>query len=76
MKIRIDKKLKEYLLEQKLDLENIPKKGKQIFLRKVSNISQGGDAIDFTDKVHPSVRKIVIKAMRTIPDLSFAGIDF
>jgi len=76
LKIRIDKKLKEYLEEQKLDLENIPKKGKRVFLRKVSNISQGGDAIDFTDQIHPSVKEIAIKAIRTIPGLSFAGIDF
>jgi len=76
LKIRVDKKLLDYLNEQKLDLSSIPKKGKQIFLRKVSNVSQGGEAIDCTDIAHPSVIKIALKAIRTIPGLSFAGIDF
>lgn len=76
LKIRMDKRLKEYLKEQDLSLKSIPSKGKQIFLRRVSNISQGGDAIDFTDSVHPSVKEIALKAIRTIPGLSFTGIDF
>jgi D-alanine-D-alanine ligase-like ATP-grasp enzyme len=75
-KIIINKRLKNYLEKQNLSLESIPQKNERIYLRKVSNISQGGDAIDFTDQIHPSVEKIAIKAINTIPGLSFAGIDF
>lgn len=74
--IRIDKKLKQNLEEQGLDLRSVPNKGAQIFLRKVSNISRGGDGIDVTDTVHPSVKDIALKTIRAIPGLEFAGIDF
>jgi len=76
LKIRIDKKMRSFLDEQELNLSFILPKGKRIFLRKVSNVSQGGEAIDFTDKVHPSVKEISLQAIRAIPGLSFAGVDF
>ncbi|MFZ5438000.1 MAG: hypothetical protein ACOZAK_03025 [Patescibacteria group bacterium] len=75
-KIRMDKKLQEFLLAQKLSFKFVPQKGEQIFLRMVSNVSQGGDAIDYTDKVHQSVKEIALKTISTIPGLSFTGIDF
>lgn len=76
LRIIMDKKLKNYLTEQGLTLETVLAKGKKIFLRKVSNISQGGDAYDYTDLVHSSVKEISLKAINTIPGLAFAGIDF
>ncbi|NCN03898.1 MAG: hypothetical protein GW942_02390 [Candidatus Pacebacteria bacterium] len=76
LRIMIDKSLKKYLAEQELDLDTVLQKGNQVFLRKVSNISQGGDAYDYTDIAHPSVKEIALKAINTIPGLAFAGIDF
>jgi glutamate--cysteine ligase len=76
LKIRMDKNLKNYLAEQNLDLSTVVAAGRKVYLRQVSNISQGGDAIDFTDLAHKSVHEIALKAIRTIPGLSFAGIDF
>lgn len=76
LKIRIDKRLVKFIEEQGLSLKTVVPKGKRIILRRISNISQGGDAIDFTDKVHPSVKEISLKAINSIPGLSFAGIDF
>ncbi|MBD3279169.1 MAG: hypothetical protein GF390_00475 [Candidatus Pacebacteria bacterium] len=76
IKIRMDKKLKKFLTAQKLSLTSIPKKDQQVFLRRVSNISQGGDAIDVTDLVHSSVKKIALQAIRAIPGLAFTGLDF
>jgi glutamate--cysteine ligase len=76
LKIRMDERMSKMLAENNMDFDSIPKKEERVYLRKISNISQGGDAIDFTDKVHPSVKKIALKAINTIPDLSFAGIDF
>ncbi len=75
-KIRIDASLREFLSAQYLTLDSIIPSGKQIFLRKISNVSKGGEAIDFTDEIHPTVADICIKAMNAIPGLSFAGIDF
>ncbi|MCB9801213.1 MAG: hypothetical protein H6773_03460 [Pseudomonadales bacterium] len=76
LKIRMDQKMKNTLAEQGLSFDTIPEEGERIFLRNVSNVSQGGDAIDFTDLVHPSVNEIALKAIRAIPGLSFAGVDF
>ena len=64
------------LAEQNLTLESVPAAGQHVALRKVSNIMQGGDSIDLTDKVHPSVKEIAVKAMNAIPGLGFAGVDF
>ncbi len=54
--IKIDKPLKDYLKEQGLDLNYIPKNKEKIVLRKVASMSQGGITVDFTDKVHKQVK--------------------
>ena len=76
LKIRMDTQLKKNLIKQGLTLESVPPESKRIFLRSVSNISQGGDAIDVTDQAHPSVSEIALKAINALPGLSFAGLDF
>jgi D-alanine-D-alanine ligase-like ATP-grasp enzyme len=77
-KIKIDQKVKDYLADNKLTLHSVPKKKEQVFLRPHStlNISLGGDTIDVTEKVHPSVKKIAIQAIQAIPGLTWTGIDF
>lgn len=75
-KIRVTEAVQKNLVEQSVTLETIPQSGVLIQLKKVSNVSQGGDAIDVTDQVHPSVKKIALKAIRAVPGLSFTGIDF
>lgn len=72
----MDDRVKALLKESDLDFSSIPEKGARVYLRRVSNISQVGDAIDVTDRVHQSIKEIVIKAINAIPGLSFAGIDF
>lgn len=75
-KIRVTDEVLANLSEMNLTLETVPALQQHLQLRKVSNVSQGGDAIDVTDDVHPSVKTIALKAIRAIPGLSFAGIDF
>jgi D-alanine-D-alanine ligase-like ATP-grasp enzyme len=74
--IEIDANLIENLSKQNLTLESVPPSGQHIRLRSVSNIMQGGDSIDMTDLVHPSVKEIAVKAITAIPGLGFAGVDF
>ncbi len=74
-KIKIDKFVKQNLDEQKIDLNYTPSKEEKIYLRKESNISTGGDSVDVTDEVHPELKKIVIKSVRAIPGLAYAGVD-
>ncbi len=75
-KIEYDQALDQYLAEQNLKLESVPAAGTKVYLRKVSNISQGGDSIDITDEVHPSVKEIAVRAVQAIPGLKIAGVDF
>lgn len=75
-KIRMDKRMSKLLEEKNMDFKSIPKKGKRVYLRIMSSISQGGDAMDFTDKVHPSVKEIALKVVNAVPGLTFTGIDF
>lgn len=76
VKIEIDDVVAETLKKVDLDINYKPADGEQIFLRENSNLSTGGDSIDFTDKVHPSVNEIAIKAIRAIPGLAYGGMDF
>lgn len=77
-KIALDKTVKIYLKEQGLTINDIPSKRAQVFLRKQSttNIDHGGDTVDCTLSAHSSVAKIAIRAVRAIPGLTWAGMDF
>ncbi|WP_107666406.1 cyanophycin synthetase [Cyanothece sp. BG0011] len=52
-KIHTDEAMDRYLEEQGLDLETVIESDRQVYLRKVANLSSGGFSIDATSKVHP-----------------------
>ena len=56
------------------DFESIPDKGETIFLRENSNISTGGDSIDFTDEIPESYKQIAVKAAKAL-DVKITGLD-
>lgn len=66
----------DLLAKQKLASTSIPQNGQHVVLQNISNIMAGGVAIDRTDEVHESVKRIVVDAVRAIPGLSWTGIDF
>lgn len=76
VKIIIDDAVRDYLKKNGIDLDLVPEIGRIVFLRENSNLSTGGDSVDFTDKIHPSVEEICVRAIRSIPGLDYAGIDF
>lgn len=76
VKIILDDDADKYLADQGLTTDFIPAAEQQIFLRRTSNISTGGDSIDATDLAHPSVLEIALQAMKAFPGLAIAGIDF
>lgn len=63
-----------FLKHQGLDFESIPKLDEKIFLRENSNISTGGDSIDFTDIVPQSYKRIAIKAAYSV-GAKICGVD-
>jgi cyanophycin synthetase len=75
IKIKVDSHVQEHLASQNLTTESVPAADQKIYLRRNSNISTGGDSIDFTDLAHPSVHELCIKVMQALPGLNIAGID-
>lgn len=71
-----DAEMAEIVAGQAMDEDSIPANEQKVVLRKISNVMAGGDAIDYTDRVHESVKQIAIEAIRAIPGLKFGGLDF
>ncbi len=66
----------EYVLQsQSLTLESVPENNVEVPLRFISNIMAGGDAVDVTDKVHPSVAEMATKIVKAIPGMMMVGFD-
>jgi D-alanine-D-alanine ligase-like ATP-grasp enzyme len=75
-KIPTDSTLIRHLRKQKLTLGSVLGYNRLVYLRKNSNISTGGDGVDVTDIVHPDIAEIAMNAVRAIPGLRYAGVDF
>lgn len=73
-KIELDDQAQMFLKKQGLSNQSIPAKGKMVLLRGNSNISTGGDSIDFTDQMHPYFSEIALKAARAF-GAKFCGVD-
>ncbi len=57
--IEIDQPLKDFLKEQDLTLQSVPKKNERIYVRNVASMSRGGITKDYTDQVSPEIKSIV-----------------
>ena len=73
-KIKIDEISMTILKKQGYTPESVPKKGIRVYLKENGNLSTGGEAIDYTDRIHPYNQEIAIRAARII-GLDIAGID-
>jgi len=73
--ITLDDDAMELLHEQGLAPESIPEPGVRVILKRVSNISQGGDSVDITDQVHPGMKALAVTALNAIPGLIYGGLD-
>jgi len=65
---------KMFLSIQKLTPNSIPKKGQKIYLRENSNVSTGGDAIDRTDEMHSSYKRLAVECAQAM-GATFCGVD-
>lgn len=63
-----------FLKNQGLDFDYIPAKNETVYLRENSNISTGGDSLDFTDEMHQSYKDIAINAAKAL-NARITGID-
>lgn len=55
--------------------ETVPAAGETVVLSDRSNRHAGADLIDTTDRVHPSYKECIGKAVATIPDMLVCGAD-
>jgi D-alanine-D-alanine ligase-like ATP-grasp enzyme len=69
-----DSRIKNKLGRQNLNLKSIVPKGEKIFLLDNANLSTGGDALDVTNSIHSSFKKIAINLTRDM-GLRIAGVD-
>ena len=62
------------LASQMKDASYVPQDGEIIYLRENSNISTGGDSIDFTDDIHEGYKKIAVDATKAV-NAMICGVD-
>ncbi len=73
-KIKLGEPESMFLATQDMDFDTIPDEGQVVYLRENSNISTGGDSLDFTDDVHPSYKEIAVKAAEAL-NVYVTGLD-
>lgn len=64
-KIVLGEAEKMFLDAQKKNIHYVPHKGERVFLRENSNISTGGDSIDYTDDIPDVYKEIAVKASKS-----------
>ena len=73
-KLRLDLDELTYLADQGLTPTSVPAEGARVFLRKNSNISTGGDSIDFTDAMPQRYKEVAEKAVSAV-GAKICGLD-
>lgn len=69
-----DLRIKQKLQKQKLNLGSIIPNGKIIYLLDNANLSNGGEAIDFTENIHPDFKKLAFNIAKDM-GLRLIGLD-
>lgn len=73
-KISLGKAEEMFLSSQGKDFEYVPSEGEVVYLRENSNISTGGDSVDYTDEIMDEYKQIAIAASKTV-EARFCGVD-
>jgi len=73
--ILLDSSVHKLLKKAGYTLDTVLKKGEQVFLREVSNVSTGGDPIEIGHELTSQQKEIAIKATKAIPGLEHSGVD-
>ncbi len=73
-KIQLGEAETMFLKQQNKDFDTVPSSGEVVYLRENSNISTGGDSIDFTDDIPDSYKQIAVQAAKAL-DAKITGLD-
>ncbi len=74
LKIKVDNEVERHLKTINLSVKTVLPDGHQLFLRKNSNLSTGGDSIDVTDEMPDFYKQIAVESAKAA-GLKIAGID-
>lgn len=74
VEIEINDETKKLLIKNCYTLEEVPEKGKIIYLKETSNQSKGGETEIVTNKTHKSFIKLAEDAAKAV-GLKYAGVD-
>jgi len=73
-KIQLDTSSELFLKQKVIDFNTVPKESELIYLRENSNISTGGDSIDYTDSIPERFKLIAVQATKAV-GAKFCGVD-
>lgn len=73
-KINLDENAELFLKQQNKDFKYIPSKDEIVYLRENSNISTGGDSIDYTDDIPEKFKVIAVAAAKAV-NARICGVD-
>ena len=73
-KINLDASSELFLKQSGLNFESIPAKDEIVYLRENSNISTGGDSIDYTDEMPQRFKDIAVASAKAA-GAKFCGVD-
>ena len=73
-KINLDASSELFLKQSGLHFESIPKENEVVYLRENSNISTGGDSIDYTDEMPQRFKDIAVASAKAA-GAKFCGVD-
>ncbi|MDQ0190167.1 cyanophycin synthetase [Alicyclobacillus cycloheptanicus] len=73
-KIVLDSVARNHLRRQGRTLDDVPAVGESVWLRDSANLSTGGEAVDMTDDLHASYRRLAERVAKVI-GLDVCGID-
>ncbi|MHC5724646.1 MAG: cyanophycin synthetase [Nostoc sp.] len=69
-----DYRIKKNLRRRKLNFNSVIPNNNIVYLLDNANLSAGGEAIDFTENIHPDFQKLAVKITKDM-ELRLAGVD-
>ena len=73
-KIKLEENVELFLKQKNRNFNYVPKKDQVVYLRENSNISTGGDSIDYTDVMPDRFKEIAINAAKAV-GAKICGVD-
>src|SRR5690625_4330651 len=69
--IKVNKRLKNILSKQNYTINSIPKQNEQVYLQKISDLSNKGDSVNVTSQVTDDLKDIAIQAGNAVSSVPY-----